>query len=77
MSAVMTLDQALETVLQLPIEQQEILMQILQQRQIEIRRAGIAAEAQYAVNSFYAGQLQASSAEAAIAQLHQFIAQDE
>jgi hypothetical protein len=77
MSTVMTLDQALETALQLPFEQQAMLVQILQQRQIEIRRAEIAADAQNAVHSFRAGQLQAYSAEAAIAQLHQFVAQDE
>lgn len=54
--------------LQLPFKQQEILIQILQQRQIEIRRTEIAAEAQHAVSSFYADQLQAGSAEAAITQ---------
>jgi hypothetical protein len=40
-----TLEQALETALQLPYEQQEILIKILQNRHYESRRAEIAADA--------------------------------
>jgi hypothetical protein len=67
----MTLDQVLETAFQLPYEQQEMLIKILQNRHHESRRAEIAADAQQTLADFHAGKFQAQSAEDVIAALRQ------
>lgn len=64
-----TLDEAIETVLQLPREQQEVLIKILQNRHLESRRAEIAADAEQSLADFYAGLLQLKSANEVIAEL--------
>jgi len=66
-----TLDQVLETALQLPYEQQEMLIKILQKRHIESRRAEIAADAQQSLAEFRAGRLRPQSARNVIAELRQ------
>jgi len=66
-----TLDLAIDTALQLPTEQQVMLVDILRSRQIEARRQEIAADARASIAAFRAGQLQAYSAEELIAELHQ------
>ena len=66
-----TLDQALEAVMQLPQEQQDMLIEILYHRQIQVRRAEIAHDAQESLAAFRAGKLPAQSASAVIAQLRQ------
>jgi hypothetical protein len=66
-----TLDQAIDTALQLPAEQQEMLVDILRSRQIEARRQEIAADARASIAAFRAGKLNAYSAEELIAELHQ------
>jgi hypothetical protein len=66
-----TLDQAIDTALQLPAEQQEMLVDILRSRQIEARRQEIAADALASIAAFRAGKLKAYSAEELIAELHQ------
>ena len=66
-----TLDQAIDTALQLPTEQQEMLVDILRNRQIEARRQEIAADARASIAAFRAGKLRAQSAEDLIAELHQ------
>ncbi|MBE2233388.1 MAG: hypothetical protein IAE85_07835 [Anaerolinea sp.] len=66
-----TLDQAIDTALQLPTEQQEMLVDILRSRQIEARRQEIAADAGVSITAFQAGKLKAYSAEALIAELHE------
>jgi hypothetical protein len=66
-----TLDQAIDTALQLPTEQQEMLVDILRSRQIEMRRQEIAADARASIAAFRAGKLKAYSAEELIAELHQ------
>lgn len=58
-----TLDQVLDTVMQLPLEQQEMLIQILYRRHIESRRAKIAEDAQEAIAAFHAGKLKPQPAE--------------
>jgi hypothetical protein len=58
-----TLDQAIDTALQLPAEQQEMLVDILRSRQIEARRQEIAADALASIAAFRAGKLKAYSAE--------------
>ncbi|BAY09176.1 hypothetical protein [Calothrix sp. NIES-2098] len=66
-----TLDQVLETALQLPYEQQEMLIKILQNRHHESRRTQIAADAQQTLADFRAGKFQQQSAEDVIAALRE------
>lgn len=66
-----TLDQVLESALQLSYEQQQILIKILQNRHHESRRAEIAGDAQKTLADFRAGNYQPQSAESVIAELRQ------
>ncbi len=66
-----TLDQALETALQLPYEQQEMLIRILQNRHHETRRAEMAADAQESLADFRAGKFRTQSAKNVIETLRQ------
>jgi hypothetical protein len=72
-----TLDQALETALKLPYEQQEMLIRILQNRHHENRRAEMAADAQQTLADFRAGKFQHQSAENVIAALRQSLQEPE
>ena len=51
-----TLDQALDTIMQLPLEQQEMLIEIWYKRRIEARRREIAQDAQTSIEAFRANQ---------------------
>lgn len=51
-----TLDQALDTIMQLPLEQQEMLIEIWYRRRIEVRRQEIAQDAQASIAAFRANQ---------------------
>jgi hypothetical protein len=66
-----TFDQVLESALQLPYEQQEMLIRILQNRYHQSRRADIAADAQQTLADFRTGNFQPQSAENVIAELRQ------
>jgi hypothetical protein len=66
-----TLDQVLENALQLPREQQEMLIKILQNRYHESRRTEIAGDAQKNLADFHAGNYRPQSAESVIAELRQ------
>jgi hypothetical protein len=66
-----TLEQALDTVSQLPPEQQEMLIDIIQYRLIEARRKEIAQDAQAAIAAFHEGQLKSQFAENIIAELRE------
>jgi hypothetical protein len=66
-----TLDQVLETALQLPYEQQEMLIKILQNRLHESRREEIAVDAGQTLADFHAGKFQHQSAKEVIAALRQ------
>jgi DNA-binding protein H-NS len=66
-----TLDQVLETALQLTEEQQELLIKVLQNRHHESRRAEIAGDAQQTLADFRAGKFRPQSAEDGIAALRQ------
>lgn len=68
-----TLDQAIDTVLQLPFEQREMLVDILRNRQIEARRQEIAADARKSITAFREGKLKAQSVEDIIADLHRYL----
>jgi hypothetical protein len=72
-----TLDQVLETALQLPYEQQEMLIKILQNRHHENRRAEIAADAQQTLVDFHAGKFRHQSAEDVVAALRQSLHEPE
>lgn len=65
-----TLDSAIDVVVQLPQEQQEMLLGIMQNRHIEMRRKEIAADADASLAAFRAGELTPQSAEDVIAELH-------
>ncbi|GAB4208290.1 MAG: hypothetical protein Fur006_67010 [Coleofasciculaceae cyanobacterium] len=72
-----TLDQVLETALQLPYEQQEMLIKILQNRHHENRRAEIAADAQQTLADFHASKFRQQSAEDVVAALRQSLHEPE
>ncbi|MFQ4144553.1 hypothetical protein [Chlorogloeopsis sp. ULAP02] len=57
-----TLDQVLESALQLPYEQQEMLIKILQNRHHQSRRAEIATDAQQSLADFRTGKFPSQSA---------------
>ncbi|KOR32746.1 hypothetical protein TI05_05320 [Achromatium sp. WMS3] len=77
MTNAITLDQALDTILQLPLEQQDMLIDILSKRQIETRRKEIITDANKSIAAFRTGQFKVQSAKEAIAELHQTIGDDE
>ncbi len=64
-----TLDQALETAMQLDADQREMLVDILRRRQIEAERQRIAAEARAALAAFRAGEMPAQDADEVIREL--------
>jgi hypothetical protein len=66
-----TLDQAIETINQLPIEQQEMLITIFQKRLIEAHRQQIAQDAQESLTAFRQGKYTPQSAEQVISELHE------
>ncbi len=66
-----TLDQAIETVMQLPDEQQEMLLEILYRRHIESRRREIAQDAQESLAAFSMRKYKAKTASAVIAELRE------
>ena len=51
-----TLDRALETVMQLSLDQQELLIEILRQRHLEASRDEIAKDAKESLAAFKAGK---------------------
>ena len=67
--SVATLDRTLDMAMQLPLEQQEMLLEIVRRRQIEMRRREIAEDAQVAIAAFRAGELQPRSADEVISEL--------
>jgi len=58
-----SLDEALETVMQLPPDQQEMLIDIVRHRQVERKRQEIADDAQESLVAFRAGKLKPRSSE--------------
>jgi hypothetical protein len=68
---IITLDQAIDTVMQLSFEQQEILLEVVRRRHIESRRKEIARDAQESIAAFQAGQLKPQSVNEIITDLRQ------
>lgn len=67
------LDKVLDEAMALPIEQQEMLIQILQRRLVEKRRNEIAQDAATSLAEFRSGKLKAQSATEAISELREFL----
>ena len=65
-----TLDQALDVVMQLEYEQKELLLEILQKRRLEERWKEIAQNPQEAIRAFQAGELKTETADEPINRLH-------
>ncbi len=57
-----TLDQAIDVAMQLPLEQREILLEIIRSRDIEARREEIAQDARESLAAFHAGELKPQTA---------------
>jgi hypothetical protein len=68
-----TLASAIEVVEQLPTDQQDLLVQIIRNRQIERRRDEIAQNGREALVAYRAGELKSYTAEEAIAQLRSIL----
>lgn len=66
-------DQLLDTIDQLPFEQQEMLIDIFRKRLIESRRQKIAQDAQDSLSAFRQGQLSAEPADQVVQELHESI----
>ncbi|OAD22754.1 hypothetical protein THIOM_001433 [Candidatus Thiomargarita nelsonii] len=64
-------DQALDTVMQLPFEQREQLIDIIRHRDNESRRREIAKEAREARADFQAGKFKPQPVQEIITELHQ------
>ncbi len=67
----MTLDQAIDAVMQLPPEQQDMLIDIVQHRRAENRRKEIARSAREAITAYRAGELKSQAVSSIIAELRQ------
>ena len=65
-----TLDHAIDTVSELSLEQQELLLEIVRKRHIAKRRKEIATDAAASIAKFREGSLPSLSVEAVIHQLH-------
>jgi hypothetical protein len=68
-----TLAAAIEVVEQLPTDQQDMLVQIIRNRQIERRREEIAQNGREALAAYRAGELKSYTAEEAIAELRNIL----
>ncbi|MBN1873146.1 MAG: hypothetical protein JXA33_02880 [Anaerolineae bacterium] len=71
-----TFDQVLEVVSGWSFEQQEILFDVLRQRQIALRRQEIAKNVHEAVTAYHHGELQPESTQDAIAHLRVLLAEE-
>ena len=65
-----SLDQAIDAAMQLPPEQRDMLLAILQKRQVEAQRQEIADDAQDSIAMVRAGKLKPQSAEEIVQELH-------
>jgi hypothetical protein len=70
-----TFDQAIETVMQLSFEQQEMLVDIIRSRHIESRRREIARDAQESITAFRAGKLKPQPVAEVITELRKSLEQ--
>lgn len=66
-------EQIVDTVMQLPPDQQDILADLLRGWRIEARRREIARDANDSLNAYRAGKLRSKPASAIINQLHESV----
>ncbi len=71
-----TLNEVLDAVMELPAEQQEMLIQIVRQRTISNRREEIAQAAQVSIAEFRSGKLKAQTAAEVISDLRLLLETD-
>ncbi|MGL5833546.1 MAG: hypothetical protein ACRC1Z_10000 [Waterburya sp.] len=71
------LDQVLDEAMNLPLEQREMLIQILQKRMIEQRRDEIAQDAKLSLAEFREGKLRIQTTTEAISELKNFSQHEE
>lgn len=64
------LDYAIDVAMGLPLEQQEMLVEIIHRRHAEVQREEMAADVRLSVGAFNAGELKPQSAAAVIRELH-------
>lgn len=72
-----TLEQALDTVSKLPLEQQEMLLEIIKNRISETRRQEIAQDSKEAIAAFHQGQLSPKSVAEVITELRTTLLENE
>ncbi|MCZ8117549.1 MAG: hypothetical protein O9295_05645 [Microcystis sp. LE18-22.4A] len=72
-----TFENALELVSQLPREQQDILIEIVKKRCVEIRRQEFLRECQEGLKEYRTGNLQPMTVEDAIAELDRYLEDSE
>jgi len=73
MKQLSNLDRVLDAAMELPLEQQEMLVQILTNRIIESRRDEIASDAAVSIAEFHAGRLKVQTASEAILDLREYL----
>lgn len=73
MKPLSNLDKVLDAAMDLPLEQQEILIQILKNRIVENRRDEIASDAAVSIAEFQAGTLKVQTAAEAIQELREYL----
>ena len=69
----MTFEQVVEMIRQFPVEQQEMLIDLIRGWRTETRRREIARDAQESLAAFRSGQLEPQSAQVVIAELGQLL----
>lgn len=77
MTTTITLDQALDTIMQLPLEQQDMLVEIWYKRRIDARRREIAKDAQDSLAAFRSGQYKPQPIARIIAELRYSLDEEE
>jgi hypothetical protein len=70
MSDMVTLDSTLESIMQLDFTSREILLEILQKRQIEARRDQVAKAAKQSLKEYHSGKLSPLNADEVIGKLN-------
>ncbi|MBW4476552.1 MAG: hypothetical protein KME54_06695 [Tolypothrix brevis GSE-NOS-MK-07-07A] len=73
MKPLSNLDEVLDAAMDLPLEQQEMLIQILKNRIVENRRDEIASDAAVSIAEFQAGRLKVQTAAEAIQELREYL----
>lgn len=68
-----TFEQILDLVTELPLDQQERLIEIVQHRATDMRRQELASSSREALAEFRAGNLKAQTAKEAIAELRTYL----